>query len=165
MKRKNASISNADILYNYVHNNCPRRFFIDFYGVSSILSTLFMLCGQIVDKLSSVDKFIIFSIFNNSLFYKGLRGYLPQQFLYFLPLPQAPFLSILSLYLVHIVLWLLALFYGHLVHIIISIICIINITNNLFNVDKMWTKSSYILSFVSKEIISYIDCLINVGKK
>lgn len=60
MKRKNASISNADILYNYVHNNCPRRFFIDFYGVSSILSTLFMLCGQIVDKLSSVDKFIIF---------------------------------------------------------------------------------------------------------
>ena len=88
MKRKNASISNADILYNYVHNNCPRRFFIDFYGVSSILSTLFMLCGQIVDKLSSVDKFIIFSIFNNSLFYKGLRGYLPQQFLYFFPLPQ-----------------------------------------------------------------------------
>lgn len=63
-------------------------FFIDFYGVSSILSTLFMLCGQIVDKLSSVDKFIIFSIFNNSLFYKGLRGYLPQQFLYFLPLPH-----------------------------------------------------------------------------
>lgn len=101
MKRKNASISNADILYNYVHNNCPRRFFIDFYGVSSILSTLFMLCGQIVDKLSSVDKFIIFSIFNNSLFYKGLRGYLPQQFLYFLPLPQGQgsflpiFLSIL----------------------------------------------------------------------
>ena len=88
MKRKNASISNADILYNYVHNNCPRRFFIDFYGVSSILSTLFMLCGQIVDKLSSVDKFIIFSIFNNSLFYKGLRGYLPQQFLYFFPLPH-----------------------------------------------------------------------------
>ena len=75
MKRKNASISNADILYNYVHNNCPRRFFIDFYGVFSILSTLFMLCGQIVDKLSSVDKFIIFSIFNNSLFYKGLRGF------------------------------------------------------------------------------------------
>ena len=102
MKRKNASISNADILYNYVHNNCPRRFFIDFYGVSSILSTLFMLCGQIVDKLSSVDKFIIFSIFNNSLFYKGLRGYLPQQFLYFFPLPQGQgsflpiFLSILT---------------------------------------------------------------------
>ena len=88
MKRKNASISNADILYNYVHNNCPRRFFIDFYGVFSILSTLFMLCGQIVDKLSSVNKFIIFSIFNNSLFYKGLRCYLPQQFLYFFPLPQ-----------------------------------------------------------------------------
>ena len=76
----------------------------------------------------------------------------------------APFLSILSLYLVHIVLWLLALFYRHLVHIIISIICIINITNNLFNVDKMWTKSSYILSFVSKKIISYIDCLINVDR-
>ena len=101
MKRKNASISNADILYNYVHNNCPRRFFIVFYGVSSILSTLFMLCGQIVDKLSSVDKFIIFSIFNNSLFYKGLRGYLPQQFLYFLPLPhgQRSFLPTLVLLL------------------------------------------------------------------
>ena len=94
MKRKNASISNADILYNYVHNNYPRRFFIDFYRVSSILSTLFMLCGQIVDKLSSVDKFIIFSIFNNSLFYKGLRGYLPQQFLYFLPLPQGVHLKL-----------------------------------------------------------------------
>lgn len=90
--------------------------------------------------------------------------YLPQHCLYFFPEPHAPFLSILSLYLVHIVLWLLALFYGHLVHIIISIICIINITNNLFNVDKMWTKSSYILSFVSKEIIPYIDCLINVDR-
>ena len=110
MKRKNASISNADILYNYVHNNCPRRFFIDFYGVSTILSTLFMLCGQIVDKLSSVDKFIIFSIFNNSLFYKGLRGYLPQQFLYFLPLPHV--LS-LSVYMVHIVYIVLLVFQAH----------------------------------------------------
>lgn len=104
MKRKNASISNADILYNYVHNNCPRRFFIDFYGVFSILSTLFMLCGQIVDKLSSVDKFIIFSIFNNSLFYKGLRGYLPQQFLYFLPLPHVLSLSVYMVHIVYIVL-------------------------------------------------------------
>lgn len=95
-------------------------------------------------------------------FYK--TSYLPQQFLYFLPLPHAPFLSIFSLYLVHIVLWLLALFRGHLVHTIISIICIMNITNNLFNVDKMWTKSSYILSFVSKEIITHVDYLINVGK-
>jgi hypothetical protein len=100
----------------------------------------------------------------NPLYFKGKRDYLPQHCLYFLPLPHAPFLSILSLYLVHIVLWLLALFYRHLVHIIISIICIINITNNLFNVDKMWTKSSYILSFVSKKIISYIDCLINVDR-
>lgn len=98
------------------------------------------------------------------LFHAGLRAYLPQHCLYFLPLPHAPFLSIFTLHLVHIVLWLLALFYGHLVHIIISIICIINITNNLFNVDKMWTKSSYILSFVSKKIIPYIDCLINVDR-
>ena len=98
------------------------------------------------------------------LILSGFMSYLPQHCLYFLPLPHAPFLSILSLYLVHIVLWLLALFYRHLVHIIISIICIINITNNLFNVDKMWTKSSYILSFVSKKIISYIDCLINVDR-
>lgn len=99
-----------------------------------------------------------------SLYLWDFASYLPQHCLYFLPLPHAPFLSILSLYLVHIVLWLLALFYRHLVHIIISIICIINITNNLFNVDKMWTKSSYILSFVSKKIISYIDCLINVDR-
>lgn len=98
MKRKNASIRNADILYNYVHNNCPRRFFIDFYGVSSILSTLFMLCGQIVDK------FIIFSIFNNSLFYKGLRGYLPQQFLYFLPDPQVLTPRILLVFIIFIIL-------------------------------------------------------------
>ena len=53
-----------------------------------ILSTLFILCGQVVNKLSSVDKFIVFSIFDNPLFYKGLQGYLPQQFLYFLPDPQ-----------------------------------------------------------------------------
>ena len=100
----------------------------------------------------------------NPFIYAGLQAYLPWHILYLRPLPHAPFLSILSLYLVHIVLWLLALFYRHLVHIIISIICIINITNNLFNVDKMWTKSSYILSFVSKKIISYIDCLINVDR-
>ena len=107
MKRKNASISNADILYNYVHNNCPRRFFIDFYGVSSILSTLFMLCGQIVDKLSSVDKFIIFSIFNNALFYTGSRAYLPQHCLYFLPEPHA---HALLVYIVLLLLSLLLLF-------------------------------------------------------
>ena len=76
-------------------------FLLIFMGGSSILSTLFMLCGQIVDKLSSVDKFIIFSFFNNSLFYKDLRGYLPQQFLYFLPLPhgQRSFLPTLVLLL------------------------------------------------------------------
>lgn len=140
MKRKNASISNADILYNYVHNNCPRRFFIDFYGVSSILSTLFMLCGQIVDKLSSVDKFIIFSFFNNPLFYRGLRAYLPQHCLYFLPLPHARPLTIFYLYMVQIVLCVFPLFYGHLVHYIISIIYIINITNFIYYVDKSWTK-------------------------
>ena len=132
MKRKNASISNADILYNYVHNNCPRRFFIDFYGVSSILSTLFMLCGQIVDKLSSVDKFIIFSIFNNSLFYKGLRGYLPQQFLYFLPDPHV--LSLL-IYIVYIVFILLSVF--------ISCEQFVNIVRNI---------SSYYINY----IITYI---------
>ena len=121
MKRKNASISNADILYNYVHNNCPRRFFIDFYGVSSILSTLFMLCGQIVDKLSSVDKFIIFSIFNNSLFYKGLWGYLPQQFLYFLPLPHVLSLLVLYVYIVFIVLLVFYGFHGQVTFTIYSI--------------------------------------------
>ena len=113
---------------------------------------------------------LILGIFNKkknslfSLYLLDFTSYLPQHCLYFLPLPHAPFLSILSLYLVHIVLWLLALFYGHLVHIIISIICIINITNNLFNVDKMWTKSSSNLSFVYKDIILHIDCLINVDR-
>jgi len=91
-----------------------------------------------------------------TLIFPGFVSYLPQHCLYFLPLPHAPFLSIFSLYLVHIVLWLLVLFYGHLVHIIISIICIINITNNLFNVDKMWTRSSSNLSFVYKDIILHI---------
>ena len=57
-----------------------------------------------VDKLSSVDKFIIFSIFNNSLFYKGLRGYLPQQFLYFLPLPQVLTPRILLVFIIFIIL-------------------------------------------------------------
>ena len=63
-----------------------------------ILSTLFILCGQVVKKLSSVDKFIVFSIFDKPLFYKGLRGYLPQQFLYFLPEPHGhgSFLPILG---------------------------------------------------------------------
>mgnify|MGYP006960463591 CR=1 FL=1 len=63
-----------------------------------------MLCGQIVDKLSSVDKFIIFSISINSLFYKGLRGYLPQQFLYFLPLPQVLTPRILLVFIIFIIL-------------------------------------------------------------
>ena len=128
---------------------------------------MFLKYRKKVSKVGQNIKTRNFLVKKNSrfpLFYRALRVYLPQHCLYFLPLPHAPFLSILSLYLVHIVLWLLALFYRHLVHIIISIICIINITNNLFNVDKMWTKSSYILSFVSKKIISYIDCLINVDR-
>ena len=131
MKRKNASISNADILYNYVHNNCPRRFFIDFYGVSSILSTLFMLCGQIVDKLSSVDKFIIFSIFNNSLFYKGLRGYLPQQFLYFLPLPHVvgtPIFIILIIFIILLIFQGFSVLVIYYIYNIYSIFVIINIS-------------------------------------
>lgn len=131
MKRKNASISNADILYNYVHNNCPRRFFIDFYGVSSILSTLFMLCGQIVDKLSSVDKFIIFSFFNNPLFYRGLRAYLPQHCLYFLPLPHVVETHIFIILIIFII---LLIFQGFIVLVtyyiynIYSIFVIINIS-------------------------------------
>ena len=131
MKRKNASISNADILYNYVHNNCPRRFFIDFYGVSSILSTLFMLCVQIVDKLSSVDKFIIFSIFNNSLFYKGLQGYLPQQFLYFLPLPQVvgtPIFIILIIFIILLIFQGFSVLVIYYIYNIYSIFVIINIS-------------------------------------
>ena len=131
MKRKNASISNADILYNYVHNNCPRRFFIDFYGVSSILSTLFMLCGQIVDKLSSVDKFIIFSIFNNSLFYKGLRGYLPQQFLYFLPLPHVvgtPIFIILIIFIILLIFQGFIVLVTYYIYNIYSTFVIINIS-------------------------------------
>ena len=104
--------------------------------------------------------FFVHINFLKALFY----GYFPQHCLYFLPLPHEKFWAIFSLYLVHIVLWFLALFHGHLVHFIISIMCIINITNNLFNVDKMWTKSSSNLSFVYKEIITYIDYLINVDK-
>ena len=71
-----------------------------------------------------------------ALFY----AYLPQQFLYFLPEPHADNLTIFYLYMVHIVLCILALFYGHLVHYIISIISIINITNSIIYVDKLWTK-------------------------
>ena len=124
MKRKNTSISNADILYNYVHNNCPRRFFIDFYGVSSILSTLFMLCGQIVDK------FIIFSIFNNSLFYKGLRGYLPQQFLYFLPLPHVVRTPIFIILIIFIILLIFQCF-------------IVLGTYYIYNIYSIFTHSLY----------------------
>ena len=149
MKRKNASISNADIFYNYVHNNCPRRFFIDFYGVSSILSTLFMLCGQIVDKLSSVDKFIIFSIFNNSLFYKGLRGYLPQQFLYFLPLPQVLSLLIYIVYIVFIVLFVFQGFHGQVTIYIYSIYSIYFII------------SIYLLRTICEHCSQYFILLIN----
>ena len=135
-------------------------FFFIYLGLSYFLQTICIFYKQFTNILAIFEDFLKSQNLTNPYF----MGYLPQHCLYFLPLPHAPFLSIFSLYLVHIVLWLLALFYGHLVHIIISIICIINITNNLFNVDKMWTKSSYILSFVSKEIISYIDCLINVDR-
>lgn len=126
MKRKNASISNADILYNYVHNNCPRRFFIDFYGVPSICPHY--LCY--VDKLSSMDKFIIFSIFNNSLFYKGLRGYLPQQFLYFLPLPQVvrtPIFIILIIFIILLIFQGFTVLVIYYIYNIYSIFVIINI--------------------------------------
>ena len=149
--------SNDDI---YLYKLSTKRV-LNFTTLFVLLSTILNLRGQNVDKWQFSVIFYVDKILANPY----ISYYLPQHCLYFFPEPHAPFLSILSLYLVHIVLWLLALFYGHLVHIIISIICIINITNNLFNVDKMWTKSSYILSFVSKEIITYIDCLINVGKK
>lgn len=154
MKRKNASISNADILYNYVHNNCPRRFFIDFYGVSSILSTLFMLCGQIVDKLSSVDKFIIFSIFNNSLFYKGLRGYLPQQFLYFLPLPHVvgtPIFIILIIFIILLIFQGFSVLVIYYIYNIYSIFVIINISLLQTNCKQCY----HCLHSFSIKIISY----------
>ena len=67
---------------------CPRRFFLDLYRFQLTLSTKLYLRGQIVDILSSVDKILNSLNFHKSLFYKGLLNYFPQQFLYFLPLPQ-----------------------------------------------------------------------------
>ena len=87
-----------------------------------------------VDKLSSVDKFIIFSIFNNSLFYKGLRGYLPQQFLYFLPDPHVVETHIFIILIILIIFIILLIFQGFIVLVtyyiynIYSIFVIINIS-------------------------------------
>ena len=79
------------------------------YNSLIILLSYFML--TIRGQLSSVDKFIIFSISINSLFYKGLRGYLPQQFLYFFPLPQVLSPLIYILYMVFNVLYVFQWFH------------------------------------------------------
>ena len=84
-----------------------------------------------VDKLSSVDKFIIFSIFNNSLFYKGLRGYLPQQFLYFLPLPHVvgtPIFIILIIFIILLIFQGFSVLVIYYIYNIYSIFVIINIS-------------------------------------
>ena len=75
-----------------------------------------------------------------SLILSGFASYFPQHCLYFFPLPHARPLTIFFLYMVQIVLCVFLLFYGHLVHYIISIIYIINITNFICYVDKMWTR-------------------------
>ena len=79
-------------------------------------------------------------------YFIGVASYFPQHILYLRPLPHARPLTILCIYMVQIVLCVFPLFYGHLVHYIISIIYIINITNFICYVDKMWTR-----------IISYIN--------
>ena len=90
-----------------------------------------------------------------SLYLWDFTSYLPQHCLYFLPLPHARPLTIFYLYMVQIVLCVFPLFYGHLVHYIISIIYIINITNFICYVDKMWTKIIFSQHFVSDFIISF----------
>ena len=78
-----------------------------------------------------------------SLIISGFASYLPQHCLYFLPLPHANHLEIFIQFLVHIVLCIISLFYGHLAMLIISIIHIMNIMIILLYVDKMWTNSSF----------------------
>ena len=92
--------------------------------------------------------------YRKSLYFKA-SNYLPQHCLYFFPEPHARPLTIFYLYMVQIVLCVFSLFYGHLVHYIISIIYIINITNFICYVDKMWTKIIFSQHFVSVIIISF----------
>jgi hypothetical protein len=81
------------------------------------------------------NKFVTFSNFDFFL----ILYYFPQHCLYFFPEPHENSLNVFSVLLIHIVLYVFFLFHGHLVHYIISIIYIINITNFMFYVDKMWT--------------------------
>ena len=105
-----------------------------------------------VDKLSSVDKFIIFSIFNNSLFYKGLRGYLPQQFLYFFPLPhvvRTPIFIILIIFIILLIFQgftVLVTYYIYNIYIIFVII----------NIPLLQTNCKQCLHSFTEVIIFYI---------
>ena len=98
---------------------------------------------------------------SQSLYLQGFEDYRPQQFLYFFSEPHARPLTIFCLYMVQIVLCVFPLFYGHLVHYIISIIYIINITNFICYVDKMWTRIIFSQHFVSSFIISQNKILEN----
>ena len=104
-----------------------------------ILSTLFILCGQVVNKLSSVDKFIVFSIFDNLLFYKGLRGYLPQQFLYFLPDPHGLATSVFIVLFVFIILLVFQLFQNQ----VTSILFVLSVLINIINIYYPWTNCGH----------------------
>ena len=80
-----------------------------------------VICGQIYH----------FSIFNNSLFYKGLRGYLPQQFLYFLPLPHVvgtPIFIILIIFIILLIFQGFIVLVTYYIYNIYSTFVIINIS-------------------------------------
>ena len=101
---------------------------------------LFKISGSKMDLKSFLRYFYTKEKLAFSLILSGFASYFPQHCLYFLPLPHARPLTIFYLYIVQIVLCVFPLFYGHLVHYIISIIYIINITNFICYVDKMWTR-------------------------
>src|SRR5574344_1384407 len=121
------------------------------------LTTNYFFCEQIANFWVFFDFYSLFQFLANPYF----MGYLPQHCLYFLPLPHARPLTIFCLYMVQIVLCVFPLFYGHLVHYIISIIYIINITNFICYVDKMWTRIIFSQHFVSSFIISQNKILEN----
>ena len=129
----------------YCLQKCLHRDFLILQGFSTILFSNFFVCKQIANILPFSALFWISQNCSSPYF----MGYLPQQFLYFLPEPQILSLLIYIVYIVFIVLFVFQGFHGQVTIYIYSIYSIYFII------------SIYLLRTICEHCSQYFILLIN----
>ena len=118
------------------------------HNIFSLLSTKLKKCGQNVDKWHFFAIFFVDKVFANRLFYY----YLPQHCLYFLPLPHAAKIDVLSILSILCVFPLFSTVCGQ----VTKIFSLLFVSIFIQNINLMSTKCAQILACVILSLFIFI---------